>query len=47
MAKNAAVIGHPIAHSKSPRIHNFWMGNYKISASYTAIDVAPAELDLL
>ena len=46
MAKNAAVIGHPIAHSKSPRIHNFWMGQYNISASYTAVDVAPTESDV-
>jgi shikimate dehydrogenase len=40
----AAVIGHPIAHSKSPRIHGFWLEQLGIAGSYTAIEVLPEQL---
>ncbi|MCK5374410.1 MAG: shikimate dehydrogenase [Alphaproteobacteria bacterium] len=36
-----AVIGHPIAHSKSPLIHNTWLGKYELNGSYEAVDIAP------
>ena len=32
----AEVIGDPIAHSKSPTIHNFWLGKLEIDAEYRA-----------
>lgn len=37
----AFVCGHPIAHSRSPLIHGFWLKQYGIDGSYAAIDVAP------
>ena len=37
----AFVCGHPIAHSRSPRIHGYWLEKYAIAGSYTAVDVAP------
>lgn len=40
----AAVIGHPIAHSKSPLIHNYWMKQNGINGTYEAINVAPENL---
>lgn len=40
----AGVIGHPIAHSKSPIIHTHWMTQHDIFGRYDAIDVAPEEL---
>lgn len=40
----AEVIGDPIAHSKSPLIHNFWLERLGIAADYRATRVAPAEL---
>jgi shikimate dehydrogenase len=40
----AFVIGHPIAHSRSPLIHGQWLKEHGIDGSYAAIDVAPAEL---
>ena len=43
--KRAFVIGHPIAHSRSPLIHGHWLERYGVAGSYEAIDVAPAELD--
>ncbi|WP_127143761.1 shikimate dehydrogenase [Pelagibacterium montanilacus] len=42
----AFVIGHPIAHSKSPVIHRFWLDALGIEgSSYEAIDVAPGDLE--
>ncbi|AEQ53320.1 shikimate dehydrogenase [Pelagibacterium halotolerans] len=42
--KKAFVIGHPIAHSRSPLIHRTWIAEHGLDASYEAIDVAPADL---
>ncbi len=41
----AAVIGDPIAHSLSPKIHNFFLQKYKISGSYQLINVKPKDLN--
>lgn len=38
------VIGHPISHSKSPKIHNHWMSQHRIDGEYGAIDLAPENL---
>lgn len=38
------VIGDPIAQSKSPAIHNFWLGKLGIDADYRACHVRPDEL---
>ncbi|MDQ4420591.1 shikimate dehydrogenase [Sphingobium sp. DEHP117] len=40
----AEVIGDPIAHSKSPLIHNFWLNKLGIEAEYRKTHVKPAEL---
>jgi shikimate dehydrogenase len=40
----AEVIGDPIAHSKSPIIHNFWLGCLRIDAAYRACHVTPDQL---
>ncbi|MCX7302791.1 MAG: shikimate dehydrogenase [Hyphomicrobiales bacterium] len=37
----AFVCGHPIAHSRSPKIHGYWLERYGLTGSYEAIDVAP------
>jgi shikimate dehydrogenase len=41
----AEVIGDPIAHSKSPTIHNFWLGKLGIDAEYRACHVRSDELE--
>lgn len=41
--RRAFVTGHPIAHSRSPKIHGHWLAKYGIDGSYEAIDVAPAD----
>lgn len=40
----AEVIGDPIGHSKSPTIHNFWLGKLGIEAEYRKTHVKPDEL---
>jgi shikimate dehydrogenase len=40
----AEVIGDPIAQSKSPAIHGFWLGKLGIEADYRARHVRPEEL---
>jgi shikimate dehydrogenase len=40
----AEVIGDPIAQSKSPRIHNFWLGKLGIEADYRTTRVTLDEL---
>ncbi|RWE30237.1 MAG: shikimate dehydrogenase, partial [Mesorhizobium sp.] len=41
--RRAFVTGHPIAHSRSPKIHGHWLAQYGIDGSYQAIDVALAD----
>jgi shikimate dehydrogenase len=41
----AEVIGDPIAQSKSPAIHSFWLGKLGIDAAYRACHVRPEELE--
>ena len=41
----AGVIGHPIAHSKSPKLHGHWLRTYGLPGHYIPIDVAPENLE--
>ncbi len=41
----AGVMGFPIGHSLSPRLHGFWLKQYGISGSYEAFEVRPEELE--
>ncbi|MBS3980438.1 MAG: shikimate dehydrogenase [Rhodobacteraceae bacterium] len=43
----AAVLGHPIAHSRSPALHNYWLKRYGIKGHYIPIDIAPVDLPRL
>lgn len=43
--KKAAVIGYPIKHSLSPKIHQFWLKQKAIKGSYEALEIAPENLD--
>ena len=40
----AEVIGDPIAHSKSPLIHGFWLEKLGVNAEYRAAHVVPGDL---
>jgi shikimate dehydrogenase len=40
----AAVIGSPIAHSRSPALHGYWLKRYGIKGFYIPMDVTQADL---
>ncbi len=40
-AKIAGVMGWPISHSRSPRLHGFWLRQYGIDGAYVPLAVAP------
>lgn len=40
----AFVCGYPVAHSRSPLIHNHWLRTYGIPGSYERREVAPGQL---
>jgi len=40
----AGVIGHPISHSKSPKLHNYWLKKYKINGFYVPFSVPTEKL---
>lgn len=39
----AGVIGHPIAHSRSPALHGFWLKRYGLKGHYMPLDIAPQD----
>jgi shikimate dehydrogenase len=41
----ACVIGWPIAHSRSPMIHNYWLRQYGIEGTYTKEPVKPEDVE--
>ena len=44
-ARIAGVIGWPVAHSLSPRLHGFWLRHYGIDGAYIPLPVAPQDLE--
>ncbi|MCI5050167.1 MAG: hypothetical protein MRY32_07550, partial [Rickettsiales bacterium] len=42
--KKACVIGDPIAHSLSPKVHGYWLQHYNIKGNYTAEHVTADQL---
>lgn len=44
-APRACVIGWPIAHSRSPLIHGYWLKRYGITGSYERLPVRPEDLE--
>jgi len=39
--RRACVMGHPIAHSRSPMIHGYWLAQLGIAGKYELVDRAP------
>lgn len=44
LAPKAGVMGWPIGHSLSPRVHGFWLRQYNIVGSYEALAIKPEDL---
>ncbi len=40
----AGVMGWPVAHSKSPRLHGFWLRQLNVDGAYLPLPVAPEKL---
>lgn len=43
-ARLAGVMGWPVAHSLSPRLHGFWLRDYGIDGAYVPLPVRPERL---
>ena len=41
-ARAACVIGWPVAHSRSPMIHGYWIKHHKLAADYRREALEPA-----
>ncbi len=41
----AGVMGWPISHSRSPKIHNYWLHLYGLEGFYTPLAVEPGKLE--
>ena len=44
-ARLAGVMGWPVAHSRSPRIHGYWLEEKRIDGAYLPLAVRPEALD--
>src|ERR1700688_3540824 len=40
----AGIMGWPVAHSRSPALHNFWLDEHGIDGAYVPLPVRPEEL---
>ena len=45
-AKIAGVIGWPVAHSLSPRLHGFWLDHHGIDGAYVPMSVSPEHIEM-
>jgi shikimate dehydrogenase len=42
--KLAGIIGWPVSHSRSPRLHGFWLNSYGIDGAYLPLAVRPEQV---
>lgn len=45
MTRRACVIGYPVAHSRSPLIHGYWLREHKIDGDYVRHEVRPEAIN--
>jgi shikimate dehydrogenase len=43
-ASIAGVIGYPVKHSLSPKLHNYWLEQYGIDGAYIPMEIVPEHL---
>ncbi len=46
MARVAGIAGWPVGHSRSPRIHGFWLRRHGIDGAYVPLPVRPGQFDM-
>ena len=39
-----SIIGEPVTHSLSPKLHNYWFKKYKIDAEYSLLPIKEDEI---
>jgi shikimate dehydrogenase len=44
-APAACIIGYPAKHSRSPKLHGYWLKNYGITGDYRAEEIAPEDFE--
>ena len=44
MTRRCFIIGHPVAHSRSPLIHGHWLAEHGLAGNYERVDVPPTEV---
>ncbi len=45
-ARLAGVAGWPVSHSRSPRLHNFWLRAYGIDGAYLPLAIRPIDFEV-
>lgn len=40
----AGIIGWPVGHSRSPKLHNYWLSRYGLDGAYVPLPVTPGRL---
>jgi shikimate dehydrogenase len=43
-ARLAGVVGWPVEHSRSPRLHGYWLDHYRIDGAYVPLAIRPEDL---
>jgi len=43
-ARVAGILGWPVGHSKSPRLHGYWLAHHKIDGAYVPLPTRPENL---
>ena len=44
-ARVAGLIGWPVSHSRSPRLHGYWLAEHRIDGSYVPLPVEPGKVE--
>jgi shikimate dehydrogenase len=45
-ARLAGIVGWPVEHSRSPRLHGFWLERHAIDGAYVPLAIRPEDFDL-
>ena len=45
-ARVAGIIGWPVSHSRSPRLHGFWLERYRIDGAYVPLPIRPEQFGI-